>query len=320
MKKTLVFTFVQPLAFFLLVGLTHAHGVIGKRFFPSTIVLEDPFISDEMDLLKFERGSISKEGRETSLGFEFAKRLTRDLTLGVEWEYLFADQNGDEESQTSGAGNPEFSLKYALFRSITHEFILSSGFAVEPGGVGPIRVAERVTTLTPSLFFGKGLGDLPESVKYLKPIAITGSLGINVPANGKTVTTSMVNGELEREVERHVTTISYGLAMMYSIPYLQSFIRDVGLNAPFNRLFPLVEFNFETNADRSNQGHTNAFLNPGLLWAGKYVELELEAQVPLNGNSGKNVGVLALIHLFLDNLAPDIFTWTPWGTLGGSRR
>jgi len=48
-----------------------AHGVIGKRFIPSTLTLEDPFPSDEMDLLTFDRAPKDKEGRETSFGFEF---------------------------------------------------------------------------------------------------------------------------------------------------------------------------------------------------------------------------------------------------------
>ncbi|HYT57927.1 MAG TPA: hypothetical protein VEQ38_24740, partial [Verrucomicrobiae bacterium] len=42
-----------------------AHGVIGKRFIPSTLTLEDPFPSDEMDLFTFDRAPKDKEGRET---------------------------------------------------------------------------------------------------------------------------------------------------------------------------------------------------------------------------------------------------------------
>ena len=320
MKKYLVVSFVPLFIFASFVTLAYAHGVVGKRFIPSTITLEDPFPSDEMDLLKVERGSKNKEGRETSVGFEFSKRLTPDFAVGVGWEYLFVDPREAGKSTTSGAGNPEFSLKYALFRSAEREGILSAGFSVEPGGVGPRRAAERVTTLAPSLFFGKGLGDLPDSLNYLKPLAITGSLGVNIPTHGKTVTTRIEDGDIEREVERHPTTIAYGLAVMYSIPYLQSFVKDVGLGAPFDRLFPLAEFNFETNAGSPNRGHTTAFFNPGILWAGRYAQLGLQAQVPMNSPSGKNVGVKALVHLFIDDIWPNIFTWTPWGTIGSTQR
>jgi hypothetical protein len=300
----------------LMIGLftvpAHGHGVVGKRFIPSTVTLEDPFPSDEMDLFTFERGSKNEEGRETSVGFEFSKRLTPDFAIGVEWEYLFVDPREAGEKRTSGAGNPEFSLKYALFRSAAYESIVSVGFGVEPGGVGSKRVAERVTTLTPALFFGKGFGDLPDSLSYLKPFAITGALALNNPANRKTG-----SGE---DAERNPTTFAYGFAFIYSVPYLQSFIKDAGLPAPFDRLFPLVEFNFETNTTKPDRGHTTAFVNPGLLWAGRYVQLGVEAQVPMNNRSGTDVGVKGLIHVFIDDLWPNVFTWTPWGVIGPTQK
>jgi hypothetical protein len=285
-----------------------AHGVIGKRFIPSTLTLEDPFPSDEMDLLTFDRAPKDKEGRETSFGFEFGKRLTPDFAIGIGWEYLFFAPREAGERNTSGAGNPEFSLKYALARSIEHEAILSVGLGVEAGGVGPKPVAERVTTITPALFFGKGLGDLPDSFAYLKPLAITGSLGVNNPANRRTG-----SGD---DKEHNPTTIDYGLAVIYSVPYLQSFVKDVGIGAPFDRVFPLVEFNLSTNVSKPDRDQTTAFANPGLMWAGRYVQLGLEAQVPMNNASGKNVGVRGLIHVFIDDIWPNVFTWTPWGTIG----
>ena len=48
------------------VPIAHAHGVIGKRFFPATLVVDDPFVSDEIDLLKVNKGSTNQEGKETS--------------------------------------------------------------------------------------------------------------------------------------------------------------------------------------------------------------------------------------------------------------
>ena len=293
-------------------GSAHAHGVVGKLFLPSTLVLEDPFASDEMDLLQYNTQPNNKEGRETTVGFEISKRLTPDFAISVGWEYIFFDPRESGEHRTSGAGNPEFAVKYVLLKSAEREGLLSVGLSVEPGGVGSKRVAEKVTTISPALFFGQGLGNLPDSLSYLKPIAITGEFTINNPANRTTG-----SGE---EKEKNPTTIDYGLAIIYSIPYLQSFVRDVGLGAPFNRLFPIVEFNFSTNASKPSRGQTTAFANPGIIWAGRYVELGLEAQVPMNRVSGKNVGVRGLIHLFLDDIWPAVFTWTPWGTIGPTQR
>jgi len=297
----------------------HAHGVIGKRFIPTTLAIEDPFASDELDLLKVNRGSKNNDGRETSVGFEFSKRLTPDFSLGVGWDYLF--QEPTNGSRTSGAGNPEFGFKYVLLRSAEHEGIFSAGFNAEVGGIGPARVAERISTFSPTLFFGKGFGDLPDGLNFLKPLAITGTVGVNIPSRRRTVTTIVDDtGDIEQDTERHPTRIPYGMAISYSVPYLQSFVKDVGLSAPFDRMFPVVEFNFETPVSGPDPRHTTAFANPGLIWAGKYVQLGLEAQVPMNQFSGKNAGVRGLVHVFIDDIWPNIFTWTPWGTIGPTQK
>ena len=290
----------------------HAHGVIGKRFIPSTLALEDPFPSDELDILTVNRAPKDKEGRETSLGFEFAKRLTPDLAIGIGWEYIFFDPREAGVQRTSGAGNPEFGVKYSILKSAEHEGIVSIGLGIEAGGAGSRRVAERVTTIAPALYFGKGLGDLPDALDFLKPFSITGSFAVTNPANRTTG-----SGD---DKEHNPTTIDYGVAIIYSVPYLQSFVKDVGLVPPFDRTFPLVEFAMSTNASRPERGRTTAFANPGLMWAGRYFQLGLEAQVPMNDSSGKNVGVRGLIHVFIDDIWPTIFTWTPVGVIGATQR
>ncbi|HEY2987624.1 MAG TPA: hypothetical protein VGL11_07850 [Candidatus Binatia bacterium] len=289
-------------------GLAEAHGVIGQRFIPSTLAVEDPFASDEMNLLSFNRGSKNAEGRETSLGFEISKRLHPDLAIAVGWEYLWVDPS--DGPRIAGGANPEINLKYVVARSPQHEAIFSIGLSVEPGGVGSKKVAERVTTLGPAVYFGKGLGDLPDALNYLKPLAITGTAELGIPANRR----------LAGEEERSPTTLGYGFAVMYSVPYLQSFIKDVGLPAPFDRMFPVLEFNFETNVNNPHRGATTGFFNPGLLWVGKYIELGTGAQVPLNNRSGKDIGVRSLVHVFLDDIWPNVFTWTPFGTVGPTQK
>lgn len=289
-------------------GPAHAHGVLGQRFIPSTLAVEDPFVSDEMNLLSFNRASKSKEGRETSLGFEISKRLHPDFAIAVGWEHLWVDPT--DGPKIRGAGNPEFNFKYVLLRSPRHEGIFSFGLSVEPGGVGAKKVAEKVTTIAPAVYFGKGLGDLPDALDFLKPLAITGVMELGIPANRKTA----------GEEERNSTTLGYGFALMYSVPYLQSAVKDIGLGAPFNRMFPVVEFNFETNVNNPHRGSTTAFFNPGLIWVGKYIELGVGAQVPLNNRSGKDVGVRSLVHVFPDDLWPNVFTWTPFGTIGPTQK
>jgi hypothetical protein len=286
----------------------HAHGVVGQRFIPSTLAVEDPFASDEMDLLAINRGPRTSEGRETGFGFEISKRLHPDFAVSVEWEYQLVDPS--DGPKIAGGANPEFNFKYVAFRSPAHEAIFSAGLSVEPGGVGAKKIAEKVTTISPTIYFGKGFGDLPDLLNYLKPLALTGTVEFGVPANR----------HLAGEEDKFNTTVGYGFAFQYSIPYLQQFVKDVGIGAPFDRMFPLLEFNFETNVNGPDRGATTAYVNPGLLWVGRHVELGLGAEIPLNSRSGANAGIRSLVHVFLDDLWPSIFTWTPFGTIGPTQK
>jgi hypothetical protein len=80
-----------------------------------------------------------------------------------------------------------------------------------------------------------------------------------------------------------------------------------------------VEFAMETPTQGRSAGRTTGTVNPGVIWFGRYFQLGLEAVIPVNARSGKNVGVLGQVHFFLDDLLPQVFTWTPFhGTLGPS--
>src|SRR5258706_401557 len=162
----------------------------------------------------------SAEGRETALGFEISKRLPPDFAVAVGWEYLLVNPPGGP--RLSGGANPDFNFKYVVTRSPAHEAIVSIGLSVAPGGVGSRKVAEKVTTLSPALYFGKGLGDLPDTLAYLKPLAVTGAMEVGIPANRR----------LAGEEERHSTTLGYGFAVQDSIPYLQTRVKERGIRAP----------------------------------------------------------------------------------------
>ncbi len=280
-----------------------AHGVVGKRWFPSTVVVEDPFVSDEASfVVSHIKGP---DAKETELEADITKRLSPNFAIGFGGSYRILNSLDPDEPNAYGFSNPEISLRYQFVRDPVHELASTIALGITPGGVGAKRVeALSETTLTPALQIGKGFGDLPDWADWLKPFAVTGSLGFNL------FTGHSHTEELENSLE-------WGVTVMYSIPYLQSFVKDVGLPWPFSRLFPIVEFNGETLLTGHDSGQTTAFANPGLIWAGKYFELAIEAQIPLNDISGHHVGILGMVHFFLDDIAPNIFTWTPFhGVLG----
>lgn len=272
-----------------------AHGFAGQRFFPATIATDDPFVSDELSAptVSTIRNSGPGGGQEIDTSVDMSKRITPSFGIGFgeTWQHF--------SNAPPGFSNLRVNAKYQLLVDAPHEALLAAGLDADVGGTGAKRVgADRFSTLTPALFFGKGMGDLPDSMKWLKPFAVTGTLGVGFPTQAST--TNPDTGD----VERHSNTLETGIAIEYSLLYLQSAVQDIGLPAPFNRMIPLVEFSFSTPFNRGQNGLTTGTINPGIIWAGRYFQLAAEAIIPANSRTGRNVGGVIQLHFFLDDLFP----------------
>ena len=272
-----------------------AHGFAGARFFPATLSTDDPFVNDELSLPTVSTIETA-DGRETAIAVEIAKRITPNLGIELGEELMVLKPK--HEPDASGFGNLELGAKYQFFTSAEHEAILSVGAEVEIGGTGQQRIeADNFSTWTPGFFFGKGLGDLPDTLSLLRPVAVTSVLGAAIPSSASTRSD-------DDRIERHPNVLQYGFALEYSLIYLQEQVKDVGLSAPFDRLIPLVEFSFETPLNRGEEGHTTGTINLGVIWSGKYVQFGVEAVVPINRRTGESVGVIGQVHFYLDDLFP----------------
>jgi hypothetical protein len=305
MKKTAApWALVAASVAILVAGPAAAHGLAGKRFFPATLATDDPFVADELSLPTIESRKMSASGeepatRETGYSIDVSKRLTDNLGIGFGATYKVLQPDGGDTQR--GFDNLAASIKYKFYQNDERETILSAGVDWDIGGSGSKRVgAESFSTLTPALFFGKGFGDLPESMKFMRPLAVTGLVGLGIPTRSGTTS---ISDEGDVSVERHPHTLEWGFAVEYSLPYLQSFVQDVGLREPFSRMIPVVEFAMSTALDRGASGTTGS-VNPGIIWAGQDIQLAVEAVIPVNQRSGNSVGVLAQVHFFLDDLFP----------------
>jgi hypothetical protein len=283
------------------------HGFAGSRFFPATLTTDDPFVSDELSLPTVSSIVTPEAGgtRETEISADIAKRITPNFGVGIGESFVIL--NPHREKSQNGFGNLELGAKYEFFENDEHETILSIGADVEVGGTGNKRAeADSFSTWTPALFFGKGFGDLPDAISFLKPIAITGVAGVAVPtsASTRTVTRNEATAEREIEVEHHSDVLEWGFAIEYSLICLQEQVKDIGLPGPFDRLIPLVEFAFETPLNRGQEGQTTGTINPGLIWSGKYFQAGAEAMIPINSRIASDVGFIAQLHFYLDDLFP----------------
>jgi hypothetical protein len=262
-----------------------AHGIVGDRFFPATLVTDDPAVADELSLPTIDVFKTGDDPPSTELDIsgEWSKRLTSKF--GVSFDGAWTDlktPGGD----ITGFQNLGTTFKYLVATNIPHELMVSVGLGVEWGGSGDQRVgADGATTLTPTFYFGKGAGDLPETLAWARPFALTGVIGYAAP----------LSGDAPRSLET-------GFALEYSLRYLASHVRDIGLPAFVNEMTPLVEVQLATPL-ASRVGSTGT-INPGLIWSGRHIQLGAEAMVPINAASGHAVGAIFQVHWFIDDLFP----------------
>ena len=282
-----------------------AHGIVGKRFFPATLTIDDPFVADELSLPTYQQRKMPASGDEPAtmereVSFDYTKRITPDFGIGVGGTYLSLSPDGG--SNVKGWDNFALSFKYQFYQNAEREAIVSAGLDWDIGHSGSTRVgAEPFSTVTPAIFFGKGFGDLPESARFLRPFALTGQLGVSIPSRTSTTT---LNDEGDSVTERNPNNLIWGFALEYSVPYLQSFVKDMDWGAPFSRMIPIVEFNFSTALNRGASGTTGT-INPGILWAGQTIQIGIEAVIPVNSRSGSKTGIIAQLHFYLDDIFPN---------------
>jgi hypothetical protein len=292
-------------------GRTDAHEIVGNRFFPATIGIDDPGVNDELSLPtvdSFKTGDLPPV-RQRDVSAEFSKRITEDFGISFGSTYTFLGPIDPTAAGANGFQNLETTFKYRVFKDPVHEFVMSVGLSVEWGGTGAANVgADPFNTYTPTLYFGKGLGDLPDTLSWIRPVAITGQIGYAIPARRSTTTFSIDpdSGDLTADTEFHPRVLNWGGTIQYSMPYLKSSVVDLGLPAFVDHLIPLVEATLQTPLSNTftSGSQTTGTINPGVIWVGNTFQVAVEALIPINRQSGTNVGVVAQLHLYLDDIDP----------------
>jgi len=270
-----------------------AHGFAGERFFPATILTDDPFVADEISLPQVSLNPPAPDGsQETDIQIDLSKRITPNFgfTIGDQWQRL----RSPGLPTVGGLGPLATGAQYQLFVDGPHQALGLLGLNVRWAHTGRVQAlgAPDFTTLSPTFNFGKGFGDIPRSLPYLRPFAITGNLGFDFPT--KTESAGLPNP----------TAFNYGFAFEYSLPYLQCCVKDIGLREPFNQLFPLVEVSFSTAMNRGLGGQTIGTIQPGIIWAGPYFQIGAEAIIPATRLAGHGYGGVVQLHFYLDDIFP----------------
>jgi hypothetical protein len=288
-----------------------AHEIVGNRFFPATIGIDDPGVNDELSLPtvdSFKTGDVPPV-RQRDVSSEFSKRITEDFAVSFGTTYTFLGPIDPTAAGANGFQNLDTTFKYRVYRNPEHEFVMSVGLSVEWGGTGAEDVgAETFNHYTPNIYFGKGLGDLPDSLSWIRPVAITGQVGYSIPERNFTTIFGVDpdTGNQTVDTQFHPRVLNWGATIQYSMPYLKSAVIDLGLPEFIDHLIPLVEATLQTPvANTLTSGTmTTGTINPGVIWVGNTFQIAVEALIPINRQSGSNVGVIAQLHLYLDDIDP----------------
>jgi hypothetical protein len=275
-----------------------AHCFVGTRFFPATLATDDPCVADEMSMPTVSRSKTADmpPGVEWDISGEISKRITENfgVSIGQNWTQI----RQPDGTLTTGFQNLETTFQFQVLKDRSHELAVLAGLIVDWGHTGSTGsgLATTYSQVTPTLYFGKGFGDLPDSFSWVRPFAVTGQVGYQIPTNSFDFTQSVFIPQ----------QLVYGASLQYSLPYLKSEVIDLQLPDFFNHLIPIVEASFSTPVANNfgNPYTTTGTVNPGVIWVGSYFQVGLEAVIPINRESGSGVGVLGQLHLYLDDILP----------------
>jgi hypothetical protein len=141
--------------------------------------------------------------------------------------------------------------------------MISAGLAWGIGHSGAQGVgASKPDTIQPSIFFGKGFGDLPDGLAWLRPFAVTGAVTLEHPTRGTSTNFGIDEdtGQLGPLLTRNVDTLHWGFSLQYSMFYLTNRYTPGKLpkDEPVHQFIPLVEFAFDT--PRKNRCHDESWI------------------------------------------------------------
>jgi len=304
--KRLLFAAVVPLGALAGSSTASAHAICGSRFFPVTLTLDDPGVADEASIPSFTYLNNAASGsHEYDFNFEWDKRITPEFGFAINYGWNVYQTN--HAPTTTGWENLVVTAKYAKCVSEDHELILAAGVQREFGRTGTISTgADNYGSTAPTVYFGKGLGDLP--VPYLRPIAITGELSYTVADVGLKATqvTNPITGLMTQQFNSGTSNQWFGaVSIQYSLPYLQSQVKDLGLPGWLGRMIPVVEISVTSPATKPNVTPTTWTIAPGAIYVSNWYQIGVELLIPANKAAGSNVGLIALFHVYLDDLLPN---------------
>src|SRR3979490_1575002 len=294
-------------------------GYVGDRFFPSTLATTVPTPADFYNPPYFVKLPDPAATHETDIPTTYSRLVTKDWSVFFTETFRILDVAN--KGRLSGFDNLVIGTQYQLYTNPEHQFVFTVGGTAAIGGTGSPGIAASFSTLTPTVYIGKGFGDLPDSLAWLRPLTVSGTVAVAVP----TASTSLGTIDSLRAdagaftslmtVPSGATTLSETinpkiLQLGFALEYSLVTSRYSGPNRTGTRYpegwVPLIEFPTATPLNGPLAGKTTGTINPGVIWVNRYLQVGVEAIIPMNAQSGRDLGVRAQAHLYFSEIFPDL--------------
>src|SRR3979409_2165149 len=283
---------VIPCFLFLLASCSGASAAyVGDRYFPSTLATTVPTAADFYNppyFVKLPDTATTPTPREFDIPTTDSRLVTKDL--GVFFTETFRIIEDANRGRRSGFDNFVIGAQYQLYTNPEHQFVVTVGGTAAIGGTGSPGIASSFSTLTPTIYIGKGFGDLPDSMAWLRALPVSGTVAVAVPTASSTLT-SLGTINSPRADAGAFTSLSplppgattlaetinpkilqLGFALEYSlVTNMYTGVNRTGTRYPEGWV-PLVELTTATPLNGPLVGRTTGTVNPGVIWVSRYLQ------------------------------------------------
>ena len=228
--------------------------------------------------------------------------MTDRVAIGAESGVI--ERSWGSVKQT-GAMGTSVNIKASFYRDDLNETLFATSLTYSIANSGSERVGARTpSSLQPALFAGQGLGNLPDSIAWLRPIGFVGAAAVEVPMRGSSHSLDYNDGRTVSFPVRDRTpvTLHTGFAVEYSTLYLTDRFVPGQLppEEPLFQVIPIVEFAFDSPQGEKSRGTAN----PGLSYIHDEWQVSAEAVMPLSRSAGRGTGFRLQFLMFLDKIVP----------------
>jgi hypothetical protein len=239
-------------------------------------------------------GGVDRTQNFESLYLEKTISSKSSFSLFVGYQRL--EQEG-EFTSASGFTNLGLAYKRVLVTIPRHEFVFTISPSIElPVGSRSIG-SESHPRAGGDLLFQKGFGDLPDSLRMLRPLGVEGDAGWESKVTGARDDLLSANFELE-----------------YSLEYLDANVAGGAVPSALHDLTPHLDFDYaQYLSAHRNSSQPDFELTPAIAWMNSIFEVNLGVQVGVN-RASRGTGSVAFVWLIgvsYDQLVPAL-GWNPF--------